>query len=79
MWVRTKTVIHKRDECIGCGSCVFIAPRQRHMDYSDGKASLAGAQWKGKQYMVAQVDEDSIPVNREAADACPVQIIRISW
>lgn len=78
MWVTKKTIIHERNECIGCGSCVLIAPHQRHMNHDDGKSCLKGATRKGNKYMVGQIDEDDTDINREVADACPVSIIRVS-
>lgn len=78
MWVKKKTVMHERNECIWCGSCALIAPRQRAMSDEDGKACLTDAHRKGKQYMTAQIDEDDVSINQEAAEACPVRIIKIS-
>lgn len=48
------------------------------MSDEDGKACLTGAHRKGKQYMTTQIDEDDVSINQEAAEACPVRIIKIS-
>lgn len=70
-------ICHKRNDCIGCGSCSTYAPNHWSMNTHDGKSDLKSAQWKGGQFMVAEVDEDEIENNKKAADACPVGIIRI--
>lgn len=77
MGVRKITVCHKRNDCIGCGSCVLYAPKQWSMNVEDGKSELKDAQWKGNQFMVAKVDENELENNKKAADACPVGIIRV--
>lgn len=71
-------VIHERDACIGCGSCVLLDPKHRSMDDADGKSCLRGAVRKGTKYMVSSVDTDEIESVREAASACPMQIIHLS-
>ncbi len=78
MGVRTFTISHKRNDCIGCGSCVLLAGHTWRMSKDDGKACLRGAQWKGKEFMVAQCDEEMRADNEAAAAACPVKIIRIA-
>lgn len=77
MGIKKRTVLHKREECIGCNSCVIIDPKHRTMNDEDGKVCLKGAVQKGKTYMVSQVDEDEADTTREAAKACPVQIIQV--
>ena len=54
---------HKRDECMGCGACVSVCPDNWVME--GGKA-------KPKK-----VELDEIGCNQEAANVCPVQIIKI--
>jgi ferredoxin len=78
MGIRKVSLCHKRNDCIGCGSCVLYAPKQWSMNGEDGKSELKGAQWKGDQFMVAEIDEDDVEDNKRAADACPVGIIRVS-
>lgn len=77
MGVRKITISHKRNDCIGCGSCVLYAPNVWTMDGDDGKSCLRNAKWKGDQFMVSTVDEDEVEDNKKAADACPVGIIRV--
>lgn len=78
MWLKKITVSHKREECIGCWSCVLLDPNNRTMNDDDGKATLRWSCRKGKQFMTWWVDEDDIYKTKEAADACPVNIIRVS-
>ncbi len=48
------------------------------MNDEDGKACLVWSKQKWPQFMVWQIDEDDIAMNQEAAEACPVRIIKIS-
>lgn len=77
MGVRKITICHKRNDCIGCGSCVLYAPNRWSMDTKDGKSRLKNSEWKGNQFMVVKADEDEYEDNKKAADACPVGIIRV--
>ncbi len=78
MGIKKVTVSHKRNDCIGCGSCVLLAPNQWSMNLEDGKADLKNSTYSGREFKVAQVDEDEIEENISAADTCPVKIIRIN-
>ncbi len=77
MGTRKITVCHKRNDCIGCGSCVLVAPDRWQMNGEDGKADLKDGEWKGDEFVVAKIHEEEYTKNREAADACPVGIIRV--
>ncbi len=66
-------IIHERDKCIGCGACATMCPEFWEMS-SDGKSTLKGSKKQGKYY-VLEVKE--IKCNEEAANVCPVQIIKI--
>ena len=72
------TVSHKRNDCIGCGACTMAAPDNWSMSEEDGKATLKDSEWKGDEFMVGEIDEDQLEANKEAADSCPVQIIKVS-
>lgn len=69
-------VIHQRGNCIGCNSCVEIAPQTWRMDETDGKSVLIGAKVKGDVF-VGDVFECDKEANKLAADACPVRIIKV--
>ncbi len=77
MWCKWITIRHKRNECIGCWSCVYLAPQNWFMDTQDGKATLYNAQRKGKQYMVGNIDTSDYDINQQAAKVCPVRIIQL--
>lgn len=69
-------IIHDRYRCIGCNSCVSIAPQTWTMDEVEGKALLNGSVMKGKLYVadIFEIDEEA---NRAAAEACPMRIIKV--
>ncbi len=67
-------IIHEREKCIGCGSCVALCPKFFEMAV-DGKAKLLGSKKNSKGNDELEVEE--IGCAQEAADACPVEIIHI--
>lgn len=69
-------VVHNRKKCIGCNSCVEIAPQSWVMDDKDGKSRLVGAKEKSQGF-VGEVFECDKRANELAAEACPVKIIRV--
>lgn len=69
-------VIHQRGDCIGCNSCVNIAPQNWRMDDADGKSVLIGSKKKGEVF-VAEAFEFDKEANQLAAEACPVRIIKV--
>lgn len=77
MGTKKITVCHKRNDCIGCGSCVLIAPKRWQMNVEDGKSDLIDGKWHGDEFVVAKIDEDEYTKNKQAADACPMNIIRL--
>lgn len=70
-------VTQRHAECIGCGACVMAAPGQWAMDPEEGKAVLIEGQKDG-DVMKAEIDVVDEAANREAAAACPVQIIAVT-
>lgn len=68
-------IIHEREKCIGCGTCVAICPKHWEMG-DDGKSDLIGCsvnpENKNQEKEVSDVE-----CNQEAADSCPVQCIHI--
>lgn len=54
-----------KETCIGCGSCVSIAPDVFKMG-DDGKAEVIAGDFAGKEEMINQ-----------SKDACPVQAISV--
>ncbi len=69
-------IIQHRAKCIGCNYCVEAAPARWIMDDKDGKSNLIGAKGKKGIYIVSAGD-DELDENMEAANICPVGIIRV--
>lgn len=68
-------IIHEREKCIGCGSCAALCPKFFEIA-EDGKAKLLGAEKNAEGNEELEVEE--LECAKEAADACPVQCIRIT-
>lgn len=71
------TVVHHRDECIGCNACVVNAPQSWVMDEESGKSMLIGAT-KKRDVFVAEIFACDLEANLLAAESCPVDIIKVS-
>ncbi len=69
-------VIHERPKCIACGSCAAVAPEHWEMNANDGLADLKNCSMEGENE-VKEADENEAVKHREAAEVCPVQIIRV--
>lgn len=69
-------ILHQRGRCIGCNACCDIWPSRWAMSRTDGKCTLVHGKEKKGIWQV-QISEDELEMNRRAADACPVKIIRI--
>ena len=74
--MQTIKVVHDQSKCIGCNSCVEIAPQCWMIDEETGKSVLIGSQKKGRVH-VGKVFECDRKVNELAAQACPMQIIKV--
>lgn len=68
-------IIHEREKCIGCGTCVAVCPKYWQIG-DDGKANLLGSQVNSKTGNF-EIEIKKVECNQEAADACPVQCIKI--
>lgn len=64
---------HDRPNCIGCGACAAINPEDWEMD-ADGKSNLIGAKKVGA---MEEKEVENIGANKDAAEACPVNVIHI--
>ena len=66
---------HQAADCIGCDSCVEIAPAYFTMD-EEGLAALISPSKVTKAEVIATVfDDDDRALVDEAIEACPVGII----
>ena len=69
-------ISHHRIKCIGCNYCVEVAPHRWIMNKDDGKSILLDAKEKKGIYMTV-ITDDEFEENKEAAELCPVNIIRV--
>ncbi|MCF6242439.1 MAG: ferredoxin [Bacteroidales bacterium] len=69
-------ITHHRINCIGCGYCNEVAPYRWHMNDKDGKSNLVAASGKKEIYTIVVAD-DEWEDNKEAAELCPVKIIKV--
>lgn len=69
-------IIHYRKKCIGCGICCEMQPALWRMSRKDGKATLLKSVPK-KEVFILQVNNIILQQTREAAQACPVKIIKL--
>ncbi len=63
------TIIHDRENCIGCTACELAAPENWIMEEKD-----TGLKAKPKKI---KIGESEFKINMEAAQACPVNVIHI--
>ncbi len=66
-------IIQEHEKCIGCGSCVAICPKYWEV-LDNGKVKIIGSKKIGSNF---ELEIDKIGCNQEAADACPVQCIKV--
>lgn len=70
-------IVHYRQNCIGCDSCVEHAEHYWRID-EDGKSTLERATYDDAQAIgVLDIDEVEVDCNLCAARDCPVRIIRV--
>ena len=70
------TVIHLKKDCISCGACAAITPEYWEMD-EEGLAHLKRSKAVNSHFELEIDTEEARAVNQEAADCCPVSIIKI--
>lgn len=68
-------IILERKKCIGCGSCAAVCPKYWEMA-EDGLVKLKGSKTNSKTGD-DELEVESIGCNKDAAEACPIQIIKI--
>lgn len=68
-------IVFDRKKCIGCGSCVALCSKYWEIA-EDGLAKLKGGKINSKTGN-DELEIEATDCNQEAADACPIQIIKI--
>jgi len=79
MTKKTK-IIHNRQECIGCGSCAVLCPKFWKMNDKDMKSDLIGGKINNSgecELEIENISKEDLNCNKSAADACPVNVIKI--
>lgn len=66
-------IIYQRSKCIGCGSCVAACDKFFKME-DDGLTTLKGSRQIGEDF---ELEVENADCAKEAAEVCPVQIIKI--
>lgn len=74
-FVTKHKVVHFKKDCISCGACAAIAPQLWELEPS-GLAHLKGAKEVGDHWELS-VEEKDVAAHKEAADVCPVNIIKV--
>ena len=69
-------VIHYREKCVGCNSCVEHAPNFWKISELDGKSNLLGGCGK-KEIYKREISMVEVKEVSKAAEDCPVKIIKI--
>lgn len=69
-------ITHQREKCIGCNYCVELAYDRWRMSKKDGKVTLIEGENR-KGFYTAKVGDEEYQENLKAADACPVNIIKV--
>ena len=67
---------HFKKDCISCGACAAVAPKFWEMD-EEGMAHLKGSKKVDDHWELDINTEEDKANNEEAAEACPVGIIKI--
>ncbi len=70
-------IIHYREKCIGCNSCVEHAPTHWKISKADGKSCCVGSHQKQENIFVREIEDWEFEANTRAARDCPVGIIKI--
>lgn len=67
-------IIQKHEQCIGCGACTIVCPENWEMGEDNKARPKNGILNSEGNYQ----HESDNACNKEAADACPVQVIVLS-
>lgn len=58
-------ILFNQDECMGCGTCCSVCPKNWGFDEEKGKA------------VPKSLEMDELGCNQDAADSCPTEAIKI--
>lgn len=67
---------HDRPNCIGCAACAAISPDFWTM-HEDGKSDIVNSKKLENGWEELDIEEKDYPINKEAAESCPVNVIHI--
>ena len=67
-------ITYDREACIGAAACAAVDPKRFVMN-ADGKADLIEGKDNGKDVWILEMDD--LGDAQEAADACPVNVIKV--
>lgn len=68
---------HDRPNCIGCAACAAIAPDFWEMS-EDGKSDIRNCTKREDGWEELEIEEKDHDLNKEAAEACPVNVIHLT-
>ena len=69
-------IIYNKEECIGCGSCAAVCPDFWEMG-DDMKLQLKNSVKNAEGKFELEIEKKDLACNEEAAQICPVQVIKI--
>ncbi len=69
-------ILHFKKDCISCGACAAIAPDYWEMD-EEGMAHLKGSKPVDSHFERDIETGEARAANQDAADCCPVNIIKV--
>jgi len=67
---------HDRPNCIGCSACAAISPEYWVMG-EDGKSDVRESTKTPDGWEERDISQEQYDKNKEAADACPVNVIHL--
>ena len=69
-------IIHYRDKCIGCNSCVEHSSKDWKLNPIDGKVDLIDGKKTREGIFAKEIRDDEVGGNKQVAKDCPVNIIK---
>ncbi|MEM3126855.1 MAG: ferredoxin [Candidatus Woesearchaeota archaeon] len=71
---------YERESCIGAGACTVVSPYLFQMD-NENKATMikeGAKKTPKKEEIILELDQDELEELKQAAEACPVNVIHIT-